>query len=134
MIVPAGALHQGRGLARAGGACLVAAGIIGLVWFVFSGWWPYYYLHASPWGGYYDIQTRAWIASICFAIPLLTSTLALLGGVHGMRRRSFGLAMVGGIAGIFSFGFLIGAILSLLGLIMTSMSQHEFQQRGDSNA
>ena len=64
---------------------------------------------------------------VCGAIAFILSILALLGGVMALRRRMWGLALVGSILGLFSIGFFgLSSLLSLIALIVLVMSKDEF--------
>jgi hypothetical protein len=71
-----------------------------------------------------DLQN---ILYICGAVVLIFGIIALLGGVFAIQRKSFVLAVCGGIFGMIGIGFLFGAVLSLIGLILVLVSRHEFQ-------
>jgi len=58
------------------------------------------------------------IGLICTVIPAIT----LIGGIMALKRKMWGLCILGGILGLFSFGF----IFSLIGLILVAMSKDEF--------
>jgi len=66
--------------------------------------------------------------TIIGVIILICSIIALIGGISSIRRGSYGLAIVGGIAGIFSFGFLFGTILAIIGLLLLILSSDSFKK------
>ena len=66
------------------------------------------------------------IITMCGALCLIFGIIALLGGIFGIQRKHFGLAIVGGIFGLLGIGFFIGSLLALIGLILVAMSRHEF--------
>lgn len=64
---------------------------------------------------------------ICGAIGVIFSLIALLGGVFAIQRKMWGLALAGGILGLFSIGwFFISSILALIGLILVAVARKEF--------
>ncbi len=64
---------------------------------------------------------------ICGAIAFILSILTLLGGVMALRRRMWGLALLGSILGLFTIGFFgLSSLLSLIALIVLAMSRSEF--------
>src|SRR2546426_11078113 len=64
---------------------------------------------------------------ICGAIAFALSILTLLGGVMALRRRMWGLALVGSILGLFIIGpFGVSSLLAFVGLIILAISRKEF--------
>ena len=62
------------------------------------------------------------ILAVCGAILIILGLVALLGGVFALQRKSFGLAVLGGILGL--AGWFIPA---LIGLILVAISREEFK-------
>jgi hypothetical protein len=58
----------------------------------------------------------------------LFGLIAGFGGYNAIKRGSVVLAIVGGILGILSIGFFIGALLSLIGIILVAVSHAEFSE------
>lgn len=67
------------------------------------------------------------IMAICAVAIAIISIFPLLGGIMALQGKSFGLAILGGIIGIFSIGFVLGSILSIIALIMLFMSKEDFK-------
>jgi hypothetical protein len=68
------------------------------------------------------------ILATCGIIGCILSVFALIGGIVAVKRKSWGLAIVGGILGIFTIGpIFLGSIISLVGLILVAVSRKEFQ-------
>ena len=64
----------------------------------------------------------------CFIILLIFSIIALLASIMCLKRHHLDVAIVGGILGIFSFGFLfIGSLLSIIAVIIIFKSRDEFE-------
>jgi hypothetical protein len=64
----------------------------------------------------------------CGIIGCILSVFALIGGIVAVKRKSWGLAIMGGILGIFTIGpIFLGSIISLVGLILVAVSRKEFQ-------
>ena len=61
-------------------------------------------------------------------IVLICSIIALIGGISSIKRGNYSLAIVGGIAGIFSFGFLFGTILAVIALLLLILSSDSFKR------
>lgn len=63
---------------------------------------------------------------ICGAIGIILSLFALLGGIMSLQRKNWAFALVGGILGLFTIGFIIGSVLSLVALILIAVSKKEY--------
>ena len=64
----------------------------------------------------------------CGIIGCILSVFTLTGGIVAVRRKAWGLAVVGGILGLCTIGpFLLGSIIALVGLILVVISRKEFQ-------
>jgi len=93
--------------AGAGGALIITAGIIGLVFSVL-----------------FLLISFSFLVGIVFmVVELVFSVLAIIGGICAVQRSSFGLAIMGGVFGLLSSGFIFG----LIGLILVAISKHEFR-------
>jgi len=62
------------------------------------------------------------IVTACGAILVIFGLIGVLGGVMGMLRKSFGLAIVGGV-----FSLVGWFIPALIGLILVAISKEEFE-------
>jgi hypothetical protein len=64
----------------------------------------------------------------CGIIGAVLSIFTLAGGIVAMRRKAWGLAVIGGILGLFTIGpVLLASILALIGLILVIISRQDFQ-------
>jgi hypothetical protein len=64
----------------------------------------------------------------CGIIGCILSILALTGGIVAVKRKAWGLAIVGGMLGLFTIGpFFVGSVMSLIGLILVAISRKDFQ-------
>jgi len=64
----------------------------------------------------------------CGAILAVFSILTLLGAVSAFTGKSWGLALVGGIFGLLTFGpWGLGSLFGLIGLIVVAISSSEFK-------
>jgi hypothetical protein len=67
------------------------------------------------------------ILLVCGIIGSILSVIALAGGIVALRRKGWGLAMVGSILGLFTVGpFFLASILALIGLILLVISRKDF--------
>ncbi len=62
------------------------------------------------------------LVNACGAILVVFGLIGVLGGVMGMLRKSFGLAVVGGV-----FALLGWFLPALIGLILVAISREEFE-------
>ena len=65
----------------------------------------------------------------CAMVAVVFSIVALIGAYFAFKRRKFAITMIGAILGIFSLGFFIGAILSIVALFLLILSSDEFKRR-----
>jgi len=66
------------------------------------------------------------ILNACGAVMIVFGLIAMVGGVFGVIRKHFGLALVGSIFALIGIGFVLGSILGLVGLILIALSRAEF--------
>ena len=106
-----------------GGALLIVSAIIAIAF------WAWVMVTVSsavsilPIGG----AAVANIVNICGGIEIVFALIGLLGGAMAIMRKMWGLALVGAILGLFTFGwFGISSILALVALILIAVSHKEF--------
>jgi len=64
---------------------------------------------------------------VCGIIGSIMSIIALAGGIVALRRRGWGLAMIGSLLGLFTIGpYFLASILALIGLIILVISRKDF--------
>jgi hypothetical protein len=64
---------------------------------------------------------------VCGIIGSILSIIALAGGIVALRRKGWGLAMIGSILGLFTIGpYFLASILALIGLIILVISRKDF--------
>lgn len=100
-------------LATGGGVLTLVSGALGIVWAVLMlGDTTFFLLFGS---------------GTCIGISMVLSLIAVLGGIAGMMRRMFFLAIIGAICGMLSGGmFGVSFLLALLGLILMAISKDAF--------
>ncbi|HKZ48877.1 MAG TPA: zinc ribbon domain-containing protein [Thermoplasmata archaeon] len=106
-----------------GGVLLLLAGILGFVGaaqvFVASGAGSYFGVFGPEIAG---------ILAVCGLLLVIFSVFALLGGIMAVQRKMWGLALAGGILGLFAIGpFFLSSLLSLIGLIIIGISREDFE-------
>lgn len=68
------------------------------------------------------------VLTTCGIIGAALSIFTVAGGIVALRRKAWGLAVIGGILGLFTIGpLLLGSIISLIGLIIIAISRSDFQ-------
>lgn len=68
------------------------------------------------------------IMTVCGIIFLILGILAVLGGLFGVMRKHWGLAILGGVVGLFVLGpWMLGSLFALIGLILVAVSKGEFE-------
>lgn len=68
------------------------------------------------------------ILMVCGIILMIFGIMALIGGIMSATRKSWGLALMGSIFGLFCLGFVFleASILSFIALILIAISKDEF--------
>lgn len=67
------------------------------------------------------------ILKICGIIFIIFGILVIVGAISAITKKSWGLALVGSIIGIFTLGYyLTGTLLSIVALILIAISKDEF--------
>jgi DNA-directed RNA polymerase subunit RPC12/RpoP len=67
------------------------------------------------------------LGNIFFSIPLfIFSIFAIAGSITAFKRRFFLFTFLCSVIGIFSIGFIVGTILSIIAVILLFMSQDDF--------
>ena len=68
------------------------------------------------------------ILTVCGTIWIILGLIAVIGGFFGVMRKHWGIAVVGGVMGLFVIGpMALGSILALVGLILVAVSRNEFE-------
>jgi hypothetical protein len=68
------------------------------------------------------------ILTVCGAIVIILSLIVILGGFFGVTRKHWGIAIVGGVLGLFIIGpMMLGSLIALIGLILIAVSRKEFE-------
>lgn len=66
--------------------------------------------------------------TICGTIFCGLSIFPILGGILAIKKKMWGIALAGGILGLFTLGFIVvSPILSLVGIILIFISRDEFK-------
>jgi len=65
---------------------------------------------------------------ICGTIGCILAIFSILGGILALKRKLWGIALAGGIVGLFTIGpIFISSILALISIILVIISRKEFQ-------
>jgi hypothetical protein len=72
-------------------------------------------------------DTLSDILKVCGIIFIILGILVIIGAISAITKKSWGLALVGSIIGIFTLGYyLTGTLLSIVALILIALSKDEF--------
>lgn len=63
---------------------------------------------------------------ICGTIGFFISLFEIIGGILAIKKHMWGICLSAGIVGIFTFGYFLSSILSIIGLILIITSKEEF--------
>lgn len=66
------------------------------------------------------------IMNVCGGLEFVFGTIAAIGGVFAIMRKYFYFALVGGVFALLGFGFVVGSLLGLIGIILIALSKDEF--------
>lgn len=113
--------RQPTNVASTGGVLVIFAGILGFIHVATM-------IMIPSGAGFIDPFSFGTAEAIfCLSFPLISSTIAVVGGIYGYHKTNFSVAVVGGIFSIFVVGFYIGSILGLVGLILIGTGRFEFE-------
>ena len=111
------------------GILLIVAGLLGLfTWSMALALDSSMLQNVLPADSPISIEQLQSILVTCGIIGSILSIFALIGGIVAVKRKAWGLAIVGGILGLFTIGpMFLGSIISLVGLILVVISKKDFQ-------
>ncbi len=75
----------------------------------------------------YSISEIRELMNACGLIGMLFGVIAIIGGAIAFTRKHYMLAMMGAVFAILGFGFIIGSVFGLIGIILLVMSKQEFE-------
>jgi hypothetical protein len=119
------------------GILLIIAGILALVY-----WIQFLLLDFTMLESYIDIdqlqqldptitiEQIVEILNTCAVIGCVLSIFPILGGILAIKKKLWGISLVGSIIGLFTLGIIFtSSILSLISLILLIISKKEFQNK-----
>lgn len=116
--------------ARTGGALILVAGILaignGIAEMALSTMSPDSLGITLPEG----ITTSQFqeLLAVVGIVAVVLGFISIMGGIFAFQKRRFAWAVAGGITGLFGIGFVIGAVLAVVGLILIALARDEFGQ------
>ncbi|UCG69548.1 MAG: B-box zinc finger protein [Thermoplasmata archaeon] len=113
--------RQQTNVASVGGLLVIFAGILGFLYIATIVMLP------SGFGFIDPFTFGSAEALFCLSFPLISSTIAVVGGLHGYHKTNFSIAVVGGIFSLFVVGFFIGSLLGFIGLLLIGTGRYEFE-------
>lgn len=63
---------------------------------------------------------------LCGGVDIIFGLASIAGGILTLKRTNFLLALIGAVLGMLGLGFLIGALVGLIAVIMIAVSKEEF--------
>ncbi|MBU0624399.1 MAG: hypothetical protein KJ672_06085 [Candidatus Thermoplasmatota archaeon] len=67
------------------------------------------------------------ILYVCGAIFVILGLIAVVGGFFGVRRKHWGLAILGGVLGLFIITpYFVGSLVALVGIVLLAVSRKDF--------
>lgn len=76
---------------------------------------------------YPGMGTLADILKLCGIIFIILAIIVIIGAISSITTKSWGLALVGAVIGIFTLGYYMsGTLLSIIALILIAISKDEF--------
>lgn len=80
-------------------------------------------------GSYPPFQWIAGMIYICAVIVIILSIIAIIGATYAFKRTHFTFVLIASIVGIFTFGFFIGSLLSIIAIFILILARNEFNGR-----
>jgi len=128
--IPQSVAPVSRGTSKSliGGVLLVVSGLIGIITgLIFAALSSTVIDMLGETYGEDVLRMAEGVLVACGVIWFIIGLIALIGGVFAIRRKKWGIAVVGGVFGLLTFGpWFIGSILGLIGLILVAISKDEF--------
>ena len=75
----------------------------------------------------FEVSNPAEVSLLLSILIILLSTMALYGSVAALRKSNFGTELMGSVAGILSYGFILGSILSIVAMLMIFSDRDAFE-------
>ena len=75
----------------------------------------------------FEVDNPAEISLVLSVIIILFSVVTLYGSIAALRKSDFSMALIGSIAGVLSYGFMLGSILSIVAMLMIFSDRDAFE-------
>ena len=75
----------------------------------------------------FEVDNPAEISLVLSVIIILFSVVTVYGSIAALRKSDFSMALIGSIAGILSYGFMLGSILSIVAMLMIFSDRYAFE-------
>ena len=75
----------------------------------------------------FEVDNPAEISLVLSVIIILFSVVTLYGSIAALRKSDFSMALIGSIAGVLSYGFMLGSILSIVAMLMIFSDRAAFE-------
>ena len=107
--------QQEEKYATIGGILIIIGAALGFIYGLAFAFWGSVLLVISGFG------------ALCY-LPLAFSIIGIIGGVMAVMKKNFAIAIIGGVFAFLSIGYVLGAVLSLVGLILVGVSKQDFEK------
>ena len=75
----------------------------------------------------FEVSNPAEVSLLLSILIILFSTMTLYGSIAALRKSNFGAALMGSVAGILSYGFILGSILAIVAMLMIFSDRDVFE-------
>ena len=75
----------------------------------------------------FEVSNPAEVSLLLSILIILFSTMTLYGSIAALRKSNFGTALMGSVAGILSYGFILGSILAIVAMLMIFSDRDVFE-------
>lgn len=75
----------------------------------------------------FEVDNPAEISLVLSVIIILFSVVTVYGSIAALRKSDFSMALIGSIAGVLSYGFMLGSILSIVAMLMIFSDRDAFE-------
>ncbi len=75
----------------------------------------------------FEVDNPAEISLVLSIIIILFSVVTFYGSIAALRKSDFSMALIGSVAGILSYGFMLGSILSIVAMLMIFSDRDAFE-------
>ena len=75
----------------------------------------------------FEVDNPAEVSLLLSVMVILFSLMAFYGSIAALKKSDFGTALMGSVAGILSYGFILGSVLSIVAMLMIFSERDTFE-------